>query len=220
MASFSWSYSALTAFETCPWRYYLTKIKKEVVEPTTPATAEGRQAHKALELHLTGQQWLPEKYKAWVPLAERVKQTEGRLEVERRYALTSSYRETDYYAKDVWLRVVFDVQVVRPRNAIVLDWKTGKRKLDIDQNKLFAATAFELHPNINEVRTGYIWLKEMKLDTQTYQRQELPQLWQDFSARVHRMEKAVDTGDFPKRPSGLCRQWCPVGKARCEHCGT
>ena len=35
-----WSWSSLQSFETCPRRHYLTKISKEVVEPTTSALAD------------------------------------------------------------------------------------------------------------------------------------------------------------------------------------
>lgn len=219
MSSLAWSYSSLTAFETCPWRWKLTKRTKEVKEPQTAATLAGNEVHKALELHIEGKQWLPEKYRAYVPLVERIKQGPGQVSAERKFALTADFKETTYFAKDVWLRGVFDVEVKQPKAITVLDWKTGKRKPDADQLKLFAASAFKLYPYVERVDTGYVWLKDKKLDKETFTRDQSPDLWREFVVRVQRVQHAVDTDKFPKQPSGLCREYCPVGKRLCEHCG-
>ena len=219
MANVTWSYSALTAFETCPWRYYLTKVSKQASETQSAETVEGNNVHKALELHIKGSQWLPEKYKKFVPIVERVKQAPGRISAERKFALTSEYRETTYFAKDVWMRGVFDVEIIDGKVATVIDWKTGKVKHDIDQLKLFAASTFKLHPYVQTVNTAYAWLKAGQLAKESFHKEDAPELWADFATRVRRMELAAENNDYPKRPSGLCREWCPVGKRLCEHCG-
>ena len=219
-AQLAWSYSSLQAFETCPHRWNLTKRLKQVVEPQNAASSAGNDTHKALELHIKGQQWLPSQYQQWVPLVERIKATPGRVEAERKFALTSDFRETTYFAKDVWLRGVFDITVVQPKTVIVLDWKTGKRKVDADQLKLFAASAFKLYPFVEQVQTGYIWLKDGKMDRESFTAEQAPGIWQEFIGRVRRIEIAIERDQFPKNPSGLCRAYCPVGAKRCEHCGT
>ena len=57
----AWSYSSLGAFETCPWRWYLTKISKEIVEPQTDATLWGNRVHKAFEHRISnGTPFTPE----------------------------------------------------------------------------------------------------------------------------------------------------------------
>ena len=55
-----WSYSALTSYETCPKRYQLTRVTKQVIEKQTEATVWGNEVHKALELFAKGQKPLPE----------------------------------------------------------------------------------------------------------------------------------------------------------------
>jgi hypothetical protein len=219
-AALAWSYSALTSYETCPWRYKLTKRTKQVQEPQTQATIAGNEVHKALELHVKGTQWLPEKYRQWVPLVERIKKQPGQTEAERKFALSADFRETTYFAKDVWLRGVFDIVNTQPKEVTALDWKTGKRKHDADQLKLFAGAAFKLYPHVDTVKTGYVWLKDKKIDRETFTRDQEPAIWREFMIRVQRIEESVATDNFPKRPSGLCREWCPVGKKLCEHCGT
>jgi hypothetical protein len=217
--SLAWSYSSLQAFETCPWRFYLTRVSKQVTEPQSPALAEGNAVHKALELHIKGQQWLPEKYARLVPLAERVKAEPGAVTAERTFALNQAFQEVRYFAPDVWVRGKIDVEIVRPNEAILIDWKDGKQKEDIDQLELFAAAGFKLHPHVQKIDVAYVWLKARAVDKQTFVREQAQDIWKKFSIRAQRMEHARAENNYPKRPSGLCREWCPVGKKLCEHCG-
>lgn len=216
----AWSYSSLTSYETCPRRYYLTKVTKAIKEPQTDATIHGNQVHKALELYVAGTDALPEKYAAYKPVADKIRATPGVKRLEYKFALTESLRETEYFAKDVWLRGVLDVGITRPKSVIVLDYKTGKRKVDGDQLRLFAMASLALWPHVDTVRTGFIWLGTGQMDTQTYTRADQQEIHQEFSARVHRIERSQFNEDWPPRPSGLCRAWCPVGIKNCEHCGS
>lgn len=215
----AWSYSSLTAFETCPRRYYLTRILKVVKEEQTAATLEGNAQHKALELNVAGKQALPSKYRHLQPLANKLRAVPGQILTEYRFALTRELRPTEFFSKNAWVRGVLDYANVRTNFAVILDYKTGKRKFDTDQLKLFAAAAFQLFPHVERVQTGYIWLRDKKIDPQPFERGEAPVIWQEFAARVHRLEQSEETNHWPARPSGLCREWCPVGKKHCEHCG-
>lgn len=214
-----WSYSSLTAFETCPKRYKLTKLTKQIVEPQTEATLHGNAVHKALELHLNGDQHLPEKYAQYLPLVERVRQQPGKRLVEYKFGLTEDYRSTTFFGKDVWFRGVIDVGVVGDKTATLLDWKAGKPKADFDQLKLFAAAGFANFPYLDKVKTGYVWLAHGKLDANTFTRDDVPGIWQEFTPRVIRMVTALEKDKFLPKPSGLCRAWCPVPKSMCEFSG-
>jgi hypothetical protein len=216
---FAWSWSTLNAFETCPWRYKLTKITKQVVEPQSKEMGEGNRQHKAMENAIKGVAGLPPDMRHWQGLVDRIRMTPGKITPERKVALTPYFAETTYFAKDVWFRAQYDVEVLQPARAILLDWKTGKRKLDTQQLQLSAASAFSLYPFVQEVETGYVWLPDRKVDRETYTRDQAPDLWAEFLPRVKRIEIAVANDNFPKTPSGLCRAWCPVGRALCEHCG-
>ena len=215
----AWSYSSLTAFETCPRRYKLTKVTKEVVEPQTEATIHGNQVHKAIEESIAKHKPLPEKYQQYATLVNAVRQTEGVKRAEWKFALTPQLTPTTYFGRDVWLRGVFDLVVERPKTAIIIDWKTGKPKPDNDQLKLFAAAAFTLMPRLETVRTGFAWLGHNKMDTETYAKDEQAALWGEFKPRVARIAIALDTDQFPPKPSGLCKNWCPVPRAKCEFSG-
>lgn len=216
---FAWSYSALTAFETCPKRYYLTKVTKEVKEPQTDATLYGNRAHKALEKFVGENAPMPSEFTGLTPIGERMRALPGTKLTEMKVALTRNLTETTYFAKDVWYRGVFDLALKGKTKVAVFDYKTGKRKFDGDQMRLFAATAFTVFKYPTEVHTGYLWLKEDKLDTEVYKPEDVPVIWAEFTGRAARVEAAIESGRFPAKPSGLCRAWCPVGRSRCEHCG-
>lgn len=214
-----WSYSSLSAYTTCPKRFYLTRISKQVKEPQTEATMHGNEVHSALEKYVGGLAPLAEKYEPYRAIADKIKQAPGKKLLEFKFGLTKSLKPTEFFAKDVWVRGVLDVGVVSPETAVVLDWKTGKRKIDADQLRLFAGAALCLWPYVKQVKTGYIWLQSGQMDTETFTPKDKPEIFQDFAARVHRMEMSEQHDDWPARPSGLCRSWCPVGKSLCDHCG-
>lgn len=216
---FTWSYSSLTAFETCPWRYKLTRVTKQAAEKQYDHRSEGNQVHKLLENAVSDGTPLPEGYGSWQRVVDRIRVSGGRVETERKIALTPQFTETTYFGKDVWFRTAFDLRVTLPDRTVILDWKNGKRKMDPDQLRLYAGVEFKVRPNVDTVETAYAWLRDKKIDRESFKRDQAPEIWQEFSMRVGRIEHAIKTDTFPKRPSGLCREWCPVGRALCEHCG-
>lgn len=216
----AWSYSALTSFETCPRRYYLTKVTKQVVEPQTEATLWGNAVHKALELRITQRKVLPDTMQQFEPLVESVLSKGGKVEAETRMALTRNLLPTTFFAKDVWVRGITDVTVEKNGKLFVGDWKTGKPDPDSAQLRLSAAMVMAQKPHIKMVVNAFVWLKTGDITAEKFSRDDIPGIWQEFAPRVRRLEIAYEENKFPPKPSGLCRKWCPVGRALCEHCGT
>ena len=214
-----WSYSSLTAYETCPRRFYLTKITKKVTEPQTEATVFGNKVHKALEDYVGGLAPLPGNMAQYQPVADKIKATPGKKMLEYSFGLTKALTPTTFFGSDVWVRGKLDVSILRPKEAIVLDYKTGKRKFDMDQLKLFAAVGFALWPYAERSRTGYVWLPENTMDREEFTPDQKPIIFAEFASRVRRMELSQENNEWPARPSGLCKKWCPVGKENCEFCG-
>lgn len=217
----AWSYSALTAFETCPKRYYLTKVSKQVVEPQTEATLWGNKVHKALEMRITTQQPLPVSMSNFEPVAATVvkRAQGGKIEAEQKMALTKAFRPTTFFAKDVWVRGITDFTIQKGSTLFIGDWKTGKPTPESAQLRLTAAMTFAHKPHVKEIVNAFVWLKTGGITAERFTREDVPAIWQEFMPRVQRMEIALAENKFPARPSGLCREWCPVGKKLCEHCG-
>lgn len=213
----AWSYSALGSFETCPHRHYLTKVKKAVPDPPGEAALWGTRVHSALEERLRDGKPLPPSLASFEGYAAKFAAAPGQLLVEQQIALTADFKVTTWFAKDVWCRAVLDVAVLTGNRAVIADWKTGSRKPENEQLELFAGVAFAAYPEIDVASTGFVWLKEKKMDRETYSRDESYGIWQKFLPRVRRLERAHETDTWDKKPSGLCRKWCPCKS--CEHNG-
>jgi len=214
-----WSYSSLQQYETCPRRFKITRIQKLIKEPMTQATIWGNEAHKALELALKGTNALPAKFSSYKPMLDRLKATPGIKEAERNFALTAAFTPTDYWSPDAWVRGKADVTITRSKTGFLFDYKTGKPKEDSDQLNLFAAVLLAEKPFLDRAYTGYLWLAHDKVDIGIVEREAVPIIWQGFTSRVARMVRSAERDDFPPKPSGLCKEWCPVGKGNCEFCG-
>ena len=216
-----WSYSALTAYETCPRRYYLTRVAKEVVEPPTEATIWGNRVHSAIEDYIKSGKPIPTGMEKWGQMAEQFKGVkDGEVFAEMKLAITSDFIPTEWESSDAWCRSIVDAGVIRSTKISAVDWKTGKRKRDSTQLKLFAGMLFAHYKGVEVITTGFVWLKENKVDKERFTRNDIPEIWGEFLPRVGRLEHAYRDSAWEPRPSGLCKKWCPVGKHKCSFCGS
>lgn len=205
----AWSYSSLTAFETCQRRYYLTKVAKTVKEPPTEATTHGTDVHAAFENAVLKQQPLPDKYAEWQPIAVKLQSAKGKREPELQLAIDKSFRPVKWTDKTAWCRGIVDLNIENGDKALALDYKTGKRKPESTQLMLFAALLFHTKQYLQTITTGFVWLKDRRIDKETYEREQIGNIWQEFMPRVKRMETAFEKDKWIPQPSGLCRAWCP-----------
>ena len=212
----SWSHTALTSFETCGRRHYLTRVTKSVIEPPSEHLTWGRQAHEALEKRLAGKAALPPALAYLEPLVVLLTSKHGRRLIEEKLAVDQSFRPVGWRDKSAWCRGVVDTAIVGVEQAVIVDWKTGNRKPDQDQLKLFAALMFAHYPFLKSVHTTFVWLKEKKLDKEVFTHEQVQSLWNEFLPRVQRLELAHKNNTWHPKPSGLCQRWCPVTKQHCE----
>jgi len=129
---------------------------------------------------------------------------------ERQYAIGKDLKPCDWFDKEVWCRGIIDVLILKGDKAYALDWKTGKRKEGSKQLRLFALMVFLHHPEIQSVKTGFVWLKEGLSDYETFYRREEADLWQSFVGDLAKYNAAFKADVWTPRKSGLCRGWCPV----------
>lgn len=219
MPNTAWSYSSLSAFEQCPLRYKLTRVTKVIKEPETEATLWGNRVHKALEERIRDGVQLPATLAGFEGLVAKVAASAGSVAVEMKVGVNSSFRSTGFFDRDVWCRGVIDVAVVNGDKALLLDWKTGKPKPGSDQLKLSAGMAFAKFPAVKTVETAFIWLKNNTVDRDKFTREQVGEIWSSFIPRVERLNLAFENDRWPAKPSGLCKNYCPVGASNCEFCG-
>src|SRR5262245_11543304 len=96
---FSFSYSAIKNFETCPMRYYETSVAtpRVWVEPPSPYLREGNELHAAFAEALRTDTPLPDNFAIHNPWIQKVKGIEGKLLVEERLAITHDFEPTYWH---------------------------------------------------------------------------------------------------------------------------
>lgn len=209
-----WTYSQIDSFESCPRKFYHLKVVRDVVDPPSQHAEWGTRVHTAMENYVKDQEPLPEGMTHWKGIADKITKLPGEKFCEMKMSLDKNFQPTEW--KTSWSRGIADLTVVNGKKAATLDYKTGRRKPS-EQLELYAAYTFAYFPDVQQVTTMYVWLKEKKVDKATYERDQLPMIWQGMLPRVRKLESAYERDKWPAKPSGLCKSWCPC--MECEFNG-
>lgn len=207
----SHSYSSIKLYENCPFRYFRQRIVKDVVDEGGEASKYGERIHQYLELRLKQDGLLPQEVAHYEPLCASVERIAkgGELHIEKELVLNDNLTPTGWWDADAWLRSKLDILVINGDEAVVMDWKTGKRNPDFFQMQIFAAQVFKHFPDVVRVKTSLVWLKTMEMDTEIYNREQVNDVWAEIMKRIQRIHKSLEFDNWPMRPSGLCR-FCPA----------
>jgi CRISPR/Cas system-associated exonuclease Cas4 (RecB family) len=214
----SHSFSSIKLFENCPLRYYHQRIAKTVKDQGGEASLHGERIHKFLEERLKGVlAELPPEARNLEPVVDSIVRMigNGSLDVEREMTLNSDLQPTGWWAPDAWIRSKLDVNIIKGSSAIVMDWKTGKRRPDFTQLELFALQVFAHHPEVTSVTSTFVWTQGMAMDKEVYHRDDAHKMWEKLLSRIQRIEQAAESENWPAKPSGLC-QYCPC-KSFCDY---
>lgn len=204
------SYSSIKLYENCPLNYYRQRVIKDIKDAGGEASIYGDRIHKFLEGRLKGSQ-LPQEMEQYEPLCTMVERlaTDGQLMIEQEMTLTENLTPTGWWDADAWLRSKLDVLVIKGNEAVVMDWKTGKRRVDFFQMQMFAAQVFKHFPEVQRVKTILVWLKTMEMDSESYNRVDINEVWAEIMKRIQRIHSSLEHDNWPAKPSGLCR-YCPA----------
>lgn len=210
------SYSSMKQFENCPKRYFHQRIEKSVKDEGGEAAIYGEQVHKALEDYVRDKTPLPAPLKKHQVVCDTVLASSNGAEItpEIEMTLNENLQPTGWWDKDAWIRSKLDVLAMKGNKAVVLDWKTGKRRPDPFQLELFSLQVFAHYEEVEKVYSSFVWLPDQKTDMVIHYRDEAARLWEETMVKIKRIEDAQATGNWPARPSGLCN-WCPC-KSFCE----
>jgi len=212
------SYSSLKLYENCPLRYYRQRVKKDVVDKGGPASIAGDRIHKQLEDRIAHGTELPEETAHNEPLIRKLEKYKNwTLIAEQELALDKKLKPTGWWDEDAWFRGKIDVLLLNEdqTKAVVLDWKTGKRRPDMFQMEIFAAMVFAHYNSVQNVETTLVWLKDRAVDKLSVSRKERGFIWQEILKKVKRVEKSLEHDTWPAKPSGLC-PYCPA-RSTCNY---
>lgn len=208
------SFSRLSTFEQCPAQFDYLYVSKRVVNHSNEHSDYGDRVHKVLEakgkgeldetaLSDEGKQTL----ERWGALVDKVVSRSGDKYFEHQMAVNRNLAPVEWFAPDVWIRSIADVLVVDGETAYCLDYKTGKVKENPTQLQLFAAMVFWHFPNVQTVKTSFVWLKFDEVTNAKYERRFLDSLWRALEPRFDKVQEVINLGVFETKPSGLC-PWC------------
>lgn len=222
MTRLAWSWSRLNDFEKCPKQLYWKSIAPKALRcpfVTSPAMERGKLLHKSLENAVQfGDQLHPEvaHVKKIVDAIREEMNSGWVVHTEQQRALTEDLNTTTWFAKNVWLRVIYDVIMVKGNEAKILDWKTGKNSGYTDQLAISAFTGFVLLPPLEKVTTSYIWVDHKATTTREYHRGQYEALEENFRERSEMIQICNDSGEWPAKPSNFNCRWCSCTKSQCE----
>ena len=132
----------------------------------------------------------------------------GDLHIEQEMTLNPGLTPTGWWDPDAWIRSKLDVLIVKKHTAVVMDWKTGKRRPDFTQLELFALQVFAHYPEVELVTSTFVWTQDMSTDRELYRKRDASVYWERLLDRIRRIEVAAEKDNWPAKPSGLCR-YCP-----------
>lgn len=218
----AWSYSALKVFEECPYRTYISRVKR-IPEPSSPAADRGSQIHDEAEKYVDGRiEEFPDSLmkfeKQFADL--RAGYLDGTVELEGEWGFTTDWKPTGWLSDDTWARIKLDAYVMQDKtSARVIDYKTGKRFgneiAHSQQCLLYAIAAFARDPDLEYVRTELWYLDKAETATQDYTRKEAMQFMPSFHERGVKM--TTETEFAPTPSSSACR-WCSYRKGEHPEC--
>jgi len=218
----AWSYSGLKVFETCPYRTYISKVKK-VYEEAGPAAERGSRIHQLAEDYVqTKIGDLPDELKKFTSQFQELRDlfVEGKVEVEGEWGFTLDWNATGWMAPDTWARVKLDAIVHETEtSARVIDHKTGKKfgnEIAHGQQALtYAIGTFFRYPLLEHVQTELWYLDQAETTTQAYTRDEAMVFAPGLHQRALKMTTATD---FPPNPGKDNCRWCPFKEGEYPIC--
>jgi len=214
------SFSRLSTFESCPQKFEYLYVLKNVQDLGSVHTEYGTRVHEGLEAYGKALQDTTAKAEAiialegahgesakWFSLVRKLVSRTGDKYFEHQMSLNADKQPCDWFAEDVWLRGIADVLIVDGDTAYLFDWKTGKVKDDPSQMMIFALMTMTHFPEVQKVKTCFVWLAHSQSTSSIYTRRMLPHLWTALGPRFDRVQEAVELGVFTAKPSPLCK-WC------------
>ena len=213
----SWSFSALQSSEQCAFRYQQVDLLRKYKDDDRTALDWGDRVHKAFAKAFLRDEPLPATMAPWQHWVDETKALPGQLIVEAKWALDRQLNKCPWSAPVAWYRGKADVTRIDGPVADGIDWKTGGIKEDDTQLLLMAALVFANFPEVKRCRQRFVWLKHDCATTRIFNRTDMPREWVGILQRVQALTDMKQSGVFPKRPSGLCREWCPI--TECEFHG-
>jgi CRISPR/Cas system-associated exonuclease Cas4 (RecB family) len=208
----AWSHSTLKTYESCPYRIYISKVKK-VTEDFGPAAQRGTEIHEQAEHYVKGElNELPDTLRKFKNQFEELNSlyADSKVELEGEWGFTIDWEACGWMDPKVWARVKLDAIVHEDESsARVIDYKTGKKFgneiTHSQQGVTYAIATFFRFPLLESINTEFWYLDHGETLEQTYTRDEAMVFMPKLQQRAVEMTTATK---FPPNPSNYNCKWC------------
>lgn len=213
------SYSAISEYENCPFKFLNTQkqlLNKYPFKPT-PATEKGNRMHKAFEDFIKYGKPLPDEFAHHQYFMSQLRNAKGVKQCETRMALDWNQQQVDYFkGKNIWLRGQYDLMIINGDSAVMIDYKTGSAKYPkVDQLQCMSMMAFHYLPNLHTIKASLIFVEEgYQACQEVYTRDKMQSYVEEWKGRAIPIMQALQTNVWEPRENPLCR-FCPV--VTCPH---
>lgn len=205
----AFSYSRITAYETCPKKYHAISVAKSVKEAESEHTIFGTEMHLAFANYFRKGTKLPLHMQQYEKYLKAIKAYPGQFIVEQKLAINAAYEATGWFDSDVYCRIISDLTILNGATGVMFDWKSGKMSSDFTQLRLAAAVMFLLVPELQRIVMAFFWTKTKKITKEILTRDEMPGVWSALLPRIQRYMDAHVAQEFPAKASYLCK-YCPL----------
>ncbi len=231
-----WSYTSLSTFELCPFKYLEKYVTKTVPPADSEALRQGRAIHSLLERCLKNDD-VPDAVRAEVgaigtgnlwPTVERLRDQGARAELA--LGVRQDWTPCDFFDPNVAGRGKLDVTIINGDKAFILDWKTGKvtnKKYQSDAEIALHAVLLKAHhPELTRITGTYCYTRdgsftggkpEGRPDVAPRELADLSNTaavkWR-IGNTIAAIEIAMARDKFTTRKNNLC-PWCEV--TTCKH---
>ena len=228
------SYSRLKIFETCRRQFELKFITKELPYVENAAMKEGSRKHKILEraaltLKKESNTVLPPSNMSHVyPILISFNNSHDEIYPELDLAFRKDLSIGSWFGKDIWLRCKIDLLGVKRdaagteyvhQNDIVsiIDWKSGKVRVDIDQLRLYNIAALIKYSEAREAHSSLVFIDQKQSSKVVKTKREDIQLeLNEFSDRFESVQIASERNSWPPSKNMFCN-WCGANVLQCEY---
>jgi len=210
----AWSYSVLKDFATCPYRIFLSKIKKIRVKQNE-AMLRGIEIHQICEQYLKGIVLeLPESLQPWESLLDEMREgvSEGNVFPECELAFDKEWTRCAWFGDTCWFRAKADVIIKEDETSYqIIDWKTGRQHgnefAHSQQLQYYAVALGMAYPDAEFIK-GTIYYLDQKVGAKlekTYDRETIAM----FLPKVTQRGLAItEKTEWHATPSDSACRWC------------
>ena len=140
--------------------------------------------------------------------------SEGIKEYEHKMAITYAGSACNWQVDLTWFRGVADVSIVAPPNALILDWKTGKKREDPTELEGFALLLKAHYPNLEYIGGAYVWLNHGGMGPLHDLSKAPEKAYRRIKGQYEGLKARPLDKEWNATPNTLCG-WCRV--KTCEH---